>query len=164
MENASKALLIAAGVLIAIIIISVFLTIYNRLSSVKKAQDEKVELEQLAAFNAEYESYNKSVMYGTDVVTLVNKANENNRKQMNGTINIYLTMNTMNNNNIQQGKVETIELKKENSGSETSYYGIITIGDTTYTENNFQTMIFKCDRMEHNDLGRVSDIYISKRN
>lgn len=161
MENVSKALLIAAGILITIIIISIALTMYNRISSVKKTQDKKVELEQIAAFNAEYESYNKSVMYGTDVVTLVNKANENNIKKINETINVYLTMNS----GEEPKQVKTIELSEKNSGSETVYYGIITwIDNSEKEEDNFQTKIFKCNNIRYNDLGKVSDIYISLRN
>ena len=41
MENAAKALLIAGGILIAIIILSMFLMMYNRMTSIQKAQEEQ---------------------------------------------------------------------------------------------------------------------------
>lgn len=78
MENASKALIIAGGILIAIIILTMFIMMFNRMTSIQKTQEEKTKMEQLAAFNAEYEAYNKSQMYGADVITLKNKVNENN--------------------------------------------------------------------------------------
>ena len=78
MENASKALLIAGGVLIALIIIAMFIMMLNKMSNLKNAQQEQIEIEQLAAFNAEFEAYNKKAMYGTDVITLMNKAIQNN--------------------------------------------------------------------------------------
>ncbi len=78
MENASKALLIAGGILISIIIISLFLSMYNRMSSFQKSQETEKEFKQISAFNSGYEAFNKQVMYGTDIITLMNKAIENN--------------------------------------------------------------------------------------
>jgi len=79
MENASKALLIAGGILIAIILLSLFLNMYNKMSSFQKTQQEQKKMEQIQAFNAEYEAFDKKVMYGTDIMTLANKAIENNK-------------------------------------------------------------------------------------
>ena len=36
--------------------------------------------EQILAFNAEFESYDKQRMYGTDVITVLNKARDNNKR------------------------------------------------------------------------------------
>ncbi len=94
MENAAKALLIAGGILIAIILISMFLMMYNRMTSIKKTQEEKKEMEQLAAFNAQYEAFDKKLMYGVDVRTLVNKAEENNRNNPSETINVIFEPGT----------------------------------------------------------------------
>lgn len=90
MENASKALLIAAGILLALIILSLLIYMTNTTSRMAKAQDEKTEAEQLAAFNREYEAYNKTKMYGTDVITVYNKAKNNNeKKEIFITIKVY---------------------------------------------------------------------------
>ena len=94
MENAAKALLIAGGILIAIILISMFLMMYTRMTSIKKTQEEKKEMEQLAAFNAQYEAFDKKLMYGVDVRTLVNKAEENNRNNPSETINVIFEPGT----------------------------------------------------------------------
>lgn len=82
MENAAKALLIAGGVLLAIITISLFVYMITATSRMAQAQDEKTALEQLVAFNNQYEAYNKRVMYGTDVITVVNKAIVHNEKML----------------------------------------------------------------------------------
>lgn len=74
MENAAKALVIAGGVLLAIITISLFVYMTTATSRMAQAQDEKTALEQLVAFNSEYEAYNKRVMYGADLITVANKA------------------------------------------------------------------------------------------
>lgn len=79
MENASKALLIAGGILIALLTISLVMIMYNNLQSMQNAQEQKLATEQLVAFNKEYEAYNKSLLYGTDVITVVNKAINNNK-------------------------------------------------------------------------------------
>ena len=74
MENASKALLIAGGILLAIITLSLVVYMITAASSMADAQDSKTLAEQITAFNKEYEAYNKRVMYGTDVITAINKA------------------------------------------------------------------------------------------
>lgn len=79
MENASKALLMAGGVLIAIIILSLIVYMGTTTSRLAKTQDEKTLAEQTEAFNKEYEAYDKKKMYGTDVITVVNKAIEYNQ-------------------------------------------------------------------------------------
>lgn len=76
MENASKALLIAGGVILAIMILSTMVYMSGRITEFGEAQNNKKAAEQLAAFNAEYEAYNKQLMYGTDIVTVINKAKE----------------------------------------------------------------------------------------
>ncbi len=74
MENASKALLIAGGILIAIITMSLIVLVFNSISGVAEEQDRKLETEQLQTFNKSYEAYDKTRMYGTDVITVINKA------------------------------------------------------------------------------------------
>ena len=74
MENASKALLMAAGVLIAVMLLSLIVYMSTSMTRIAGAQDQRTEAEQLAAFNKEYEAYNKQKMYGTDIITVVNKA------------------------------------------------------------------------------------------
>lgn len=74
MENASKALLIAGGILLALMTLSLVVYMSGATSRMMEAQDEKKAAEELAAFNMEYEAYNKRRMYGTDIITVVNKA------------------------------------------------------------------------------------------
>ncbi len=80
MENASKALLIAGGVLIAILIISVLVVTINIINSNQKTREEALATEQLVEFNQKYEAYNKKALRGTDIITLMKMAIENNNK------------------------------------------------------------------------------------
>ena len=121
MENATKALLIAGGILISIRIISLFLTMYNRMSSFQKKQESEKEFAQISTFNSGFEAYNKKVMYGTDIISLMNKAIENNKTKSASTgdynfVNIKLTIKKE-----YQASVRVENLVKKQT---TSYYGI----------------------------------------
>ena len=121
MENAAKALLIAGGILISIIIISLFLTMYNRMSSFQKKQESEKEFAQISTFNSGFEAYNKKVMYGTDIISLMNKAIENNKTKSASTgdynfVNIKLSIKKD-----YQASVRVENLVKKQT---TSYYGI----------------------------------------
>lgn len=80
MENAAKALIIAGGILFAIMILSLVVYMSTTTTRMAEAQDEKKKVEELTAFNKEYEAYNKRLMYGTEVITVYNKAEEYNKK------------------------------------------------------------------------------------
>lgn len=80
MENASYALYIAVGVLIGILMLSLLIFRWKQLGSVENAKDSATVIKNRAEFNAEYEVYNKRLMYGTDVLSCLNKAQNNNQK------------------------------------------------------------------------------------
>lgn len=73
MENATKALLIVAGVMIGIMILSLLVLGYNQISSYYASKDADEAITQLAKFNETFENYNKSNIRGTDLLTLMNK-------------------------------------------------------------------------------------------
>lgn len=79
MENASKALLIAGGMLIAMMILVLIVGLVTSISDVAESQDKKQLTEQLEQFNKQYEAYNKTKMFGIDVITVVNKAIDHNK-------------------------------------------------------------------------------------
>lgn len=110
MENASKALLIAGGILIALVLIVLFINMYGRISNIRNEQEKQQEAEQLAAFNAGFEAYNKRVMYGADVITLINKAKES--KQYTITVNAPAEFNKLSSLTDEQKKELTTILYK----------------------------------------------------
>ena len=77
--NLSLALKMAAGVLIALVIISAITLLFNNINPSQQQLEDIKALEQTADFNKEYEVYNKSLMYGVDVISLINKAFSNNK-------------------------------------------------------------------------------------
>ena len=62
MENASKALLMAGGILITLIIISAFVLMFNQIGDYEKAQSSNEKELQLAKFNLDFERDRKSVV------------------------------------------------------------------------------------------------------
>lgn len=90
MENASKALLIAGGVLLAILIISLLILTVNRISSFNTAREETVRTEQILKFNEQYEAFNKYNLLGTEIITAFNKVIDNNKKNPNTKISMEL--------------------------------------------------------------------------
>lgn len=136
MENASKALMIAGGVLIALIILSMLLAMFNNISNMQKEQEEQIKTEQIAAFNAEFEAYNKKLMYGTDVITLINKVAENNKKySMSNDYKIAVILD-----------------------------GVEVSSSSHLIGTDAEKYIYTCKKTEYNALGRIYKIEIETKN
>ncbi len=80
MENATKALVMAGGILIAIMILAALLYASTYWKIMPEKQDETTAAKQLSEFNQQYESYDRDALYGTDLVTVLNKAIDNNER------------------------------------------------------------------------------------
>ena len=80
MDNAAQALLIAGGILLGILTITMLVYMFSNISNMGNAQNLKQEAERLAAWNNEWEAYNKRLLYGTEVLTVINKAEQNNKE------------------------------------------------------------------------------------
>lgn len=149
MENASKALMMAGGVLISIIVIGILLLAFNSLKEYPKEQEKVLKAEQLAKFNTEYEAYEKPRMYGTDVITVLNKAINNNKKYQDEdtdgvyNINIIFKLKTdvtssatiykpsYNENGVRDGKMD---ITVQDSGKIEGYeLGLVFPKDTEYS-------------------------------
>ncbi|MCI8482663.1 MAG: hypothetical protein HFJ27_06470 [Clostridia bacterium] len=80
MENAAKALLIAGGILIAVLLIGLLVYSFGSMNGYFEEQQQTEKTEQLTAFNQQFESYNRKLLRGTDVVSILNKVLDNNKK------------------------------------------------------------------------------------
>ena len=76
MENAARALEIAAGVLIGVLLMALIVYFFKSIGEWPQQEDDTASVEQVAKFNLEYEVYNKKGMYGVDVISCLNKAIE----------------------------------------------------------------------------------------
>lgn len=88
MENASKALIMAASTIIAVMLFAIFVHFIKNIAIWPEAEQELLSTEQRAKFNEEYQLYYKSAMYGVDVISCLNKAASNNEKYVAGNANL----------------------------------------------------------------------------
>ena len=82
MENAARALEIAAGVLIGVLLMALIVYFFKTMGEWPQQQDDMMSSEQTSKFNLEYEVYGKKGMYGVDVISCLNKAKDNNDKYL----------------------------------------------------------------------------------
>lgn len=77
MENATKALLIAGGVLIAIIILTIGVTLYSMYSDQAKEYNQMVTTTEIQKFNSKFDVYvGRTDITAQEVVSVVNLAKE----------------------------------------------------------------------------------------
>lgn len=72
MENASKALIIAGSILIAMIVLSVLVWGWNRVARYHQTEEEIETVQQIFQKNKELESYNKQIVRGYELRSLYN--------------------------------------------------------------------------------------------
>ena len=149
-KNIKKNIIIIISLLLVIIIISFVGIGINA----RKNRDIRQKNEQ-------YEAYLNSNIYGTDVVTLINKAISNNdannvTKDEKG---FYINNGS---NSIQIDLVMITDEEKE----ETTTYKMETIYKVGVTEfiKNFNTTNFKCTKVEyHKQTGKIAYIELSQQ-
>lgn len=81
MENLTKALLIAAGMLLIVLIVSLLVVGYNQISSYYEQKQGLLTAEQLEKFNREFENYNRGDIRGNELISLMNKVIDYNVSQ-----------------------------------------------------------------------------------
>lgn len=81
MENATKALLIAAGVLLIIMIISVVIIFWNQMAGYFTEKYEATMLEQLVEFNNKFSNYNGKTIRGNELLSIMNRIIDYNNYQ-----------------------------------------------------------------------------------
>ena len=81
MENAAKALAIAAAVIFTLLVISLLVILYNQLSSYYSEKNKMTEIEQLQAFNARFANYHDKEIRGNELVSIMNNIVDYNNLQ-----------------------------------------------------------------------------------
>lgn len=80
MENATKALIIAGGMLIAMLIVGLLTWGYNQLKSLQQTNVAEEERKQIVEFNERFEAYNKKVVRGYQMISLSNLVYDTNSR------------------------------------------------------------------------------------
>ena len=112
MENASRALLIAGGVLMGIIILSLLIIMFTQMGDFQRAHATIDKDSQLAKFNSDFEKYaDDSGIDGTDIISLANKVSDYNEKEK----DYYATGSSDSiNNSVDYTKKITLEVSNMN--------------------------------------------------
>ena len=153
MENASKALLMAAGVLMGVLILSLAVFLFANFRSTANESLKRMEEEETAQFNSFYVAYDgQTDLNYYDIWNVVNKAKENNKKynltQKEGN-NFYIEVYRKYNN------VNT-ELTKNNSFEVTSADQLSSANKGVM--NSGQMVKYKCSVKINDVTGRVEKV------
>lgn len=130
MENASKALIIAGAILLAILIISLGIMIYNQAAGVVN-NNSMTEVE-VTTFNQKFEQYLGTNVRGANVNSLINAVNTNNMSTDDATKHVELTGDITKNTkegtytkNMQTGSTYTVTVVEHTKGGLISKINIL---------------------------------------
>lgn len=132
MENASKALLMVAGIFFGLLIITTVLFMHGRISDYYESKETNKKTEQLATFNKQYSSYNRTDVRGSDLLSLINKIIDFNSNKDDGEEEIKIRIKIP---NIDNAKL--FYYQYGNLNYESNNITLIEI-DKTYTHKNIK--------------------------
>lgn len=94
MENASKALIMAGGLLIVVMIISIAMYVLTSARGIASDSNKQIEANAQASYNRFYESYSSQIT-GIDVLNIYNKVQDDNTRHTSiRKVNITITPST----------------------------------------------------------------------
>lgn len=170
MENASKALIMAGGVLISLIIIALLVFFFNNLSNLQNTKLTSEEVEQAAEFNKQYDVYARNV-YGSELLSIANKIIDYNKRESDNKGYQKIELEVIINNDIDskyfkkgtytnsglESKINEIEKKKEDIGNTTIKFSSNTGGNTIVSRKISKLATMRTTDIEA--LGTPTDNY-----
>ena len=78
MENSSRALFIAAGVILGVLLLSIMIYVFRQGARVNEAYEQKQITNQLELYNARFEAYDRNNNNIMDIISLANLAYDTN--------------------------------------------------------------------------------------
>lgn len=146
MENASKALIIAAEILIGVLILTAFVFIFRAFGAFSDTVNENIEVKNVTEFNTKFEIYNgRKDLTAQDLITIGNLA-----KQYNQSDSAAMTI--------------TVTV----SGIEARYMNLHTLSDELSYEFIHQYSVqrkiyFECSKIEYNEnTGKIDKVSLKK--
>ena len=141
MENASKALLIAASIFIAIILVSSLMILYNQISDYQNKKYEMSVIEETQKINEKFENYHRNNIRGSDLISLMNRIIHYNSSQsyQDGTNyeRIRVTITLVKDGNNQDAILDKFKYPTDDNTSRNTYL-INKITNTNGTGTNWQ--------------------------
>ena len=182
MENASKALLMAAGVLIGIMVLSLAVYLFVTFGSTSAQMHQQKEQDQLNQFNSQFTSYEgKEDLTIYDVITVANLATENNKYYEFDTKKSLPQNNKVSENYIWVvvsfreystgiGKILTFGKEKDSAFINKEYNDVINgdlrqIGSnySTFGEDAYYLYKYKCETDISSITGRVYKVIFTQK-
>lgn len=134
MENATRALTMAGGILIALMILGALFLMFNNLSSYQNSNDASTKNSQIAEFNNQFEPYNKDNLTLMELKSVWNKIQSNNSKNPE-----YFIETNIN-----------------------SIYANIDKDFTSLPEEDKQKRVFGCTNIDYDSEGRINKMEFKK--
>lgn len=109
MDNTVDALQMAAGLIFGVLLLAALVYVFNIISNSENTKQEMAVVEQSTEFNKKYLAFDKTSMYGTDLISVLSMAISNNQicntenslhptgeynENIDGAINIEFTINS----------------------------------------------------------------------
>lgn len=160
MENASNALIIAGGVLIGVLLLSVIVVAFQGAADLAKSYDTSIASTSLQAFNNTFEKFQDSDVNIHDIITLAHFAKDYNTKNLlEKTDSIYITVKCES----TAGKREELQDKTDSellTFLEANTFSKLANGQEN-SEGNVQK--YKCKDIQYNEnTGVVTEITFEK--
>lgn len=167
MENASKALLIGAGVLIAVMIISLATTLFRSASGVAKTYDQTMQSTEVTKFNTNFTKYLDSGVQdqnGTttresaniyDVISVANFSKNYNQQVVEDPESddpIVVKVDLASKDGTKLPNVQNLSMKAQNYLVDTCYY------KDNNEPNAYSTISFKISIDGTNTTGRINHV------
>lgn len=151
MENASKALLMAGGILLVMLIIALLIFSWSKFTEFYSNDDELTEIDNISKFNLQFTNYENRDVYGYELISLANKVADYNMRYSNAegakndekytpiTMKIYLNGKS---DQLNFGKIDAngIRLYKNKQNSYFAQYNITPMEQSS-TINNITNII-----------------------
>ena len=163
MENASLAVRMAGGVLIALLIIGFFISIMVIINDNKQKEQNEEDLRQVELFNESYKSFENRIITGYQMLSLINKAIDYNQRMSRENeygdadytpIHIFTQLvgtdaggSKMLPNQKNENKYRNWH--KKNYIDLNEYYTGSYVSATTEQKNEFKNMYFKWEETKH---------------
>lgn len=153
MENASKALLMAGGILIALLILGALIMMFTSLQDYQNSNDARTKNTQIAEFNNQFEPYNKEGLTLMELKSVYNKIESNNAQHPEYKI---------------EHNINEALLKTKAGLTDAEYRNFLTAtGFRTIDDAKKQNLKFKCieGSIEYKNLdNRISKMYFDIMN
>ena len=152
MDNASKALLMAGGMLLAILILTLLIYAWSLFSEYQSSRDDLADIENTAKFNQQFTNYDRDDVQGYELITLVNQIIDYNERK---------TEDTKNNNNVRYNPMAiTIDINEQADAFTYEDKTNRLISNVTYKDGDYFTATARSNAkssFENNVLKKLND-------